>query len=285
MVTLFHRRVQQKYSKLTRSQAALSEYILKNSEEVPFLSSSSLGHKVHVSDATVTRFCHALGYSGYSDFQKDMQRWIHTKLNPSEQLEKTAHKRKDNIYLKIFDRDLQNLKETIEDLSIHRLEEAVHLLCHSRKIFIIGLRSSFALAYLLHYHLARVLNNVILLDAAYGSLYDPLVDIGPKDTLVVISFFQYAKWTLQVAEYCNDRGTRIVSLTDSILSPPAQISDIVIQVKIASPAFFSSFTSAVCAINCLIEGVSLINSKRSVQALQEMESSLPQKDIWLVKRP
>ena len=241
MKHFFHEKIRKSYSKLTRSHAALSRFILENGDEVPFLSSALLARKVHVSEATVTRFCIALGYSGYANFQKDMQRWIQNRLSPAERVEKTVHEKKDNLYLQIFRQDIQNLQDTIDNLSISHLEEAVRLLVQSERVFVIGLRSSFSLAYLLYHQLTKILTKIILLDPARGVLYDPLVDVGPKDTLVTISFFQYSNWTLQVAEYCKDRRTRILAITDSVVSPPAQISDIVLQVKTASPAFFNSF--------------------------------------------
>jgi DNA-binding MurR/RpiR family transcriptional regulator len=105
----FHERVQRKNSRLTRSQVALAQYILQHGEEVPFLSSAELGHRVHVSDATVTRFCTALGYSGYADLQKDLQKWLRMRLAPSERLKKTPRKKGEDLFLEIFNHDIQNL--------------------------------------------------------------------------------------------------------------------------------------------------------------------------------
>lgn len=285
MKSLFHSRVQQNYAKLTRSQAALSQYILENSQEVPFLSSAELASRVNVSDATVTRFCLALGYAGYADFQKDMQRWVQSKLAPSERFEKTSRQKPKNFFLQTFDRDLQNLKETIDNCSPADLKRAIQLLGHSERIFIIGLRSSFALAFLLHHQLSKILPNTILLDTAQGMLFDPVVGIGPRDSLFGISFPRYAKGTLQMAEYSRNRGSKIVAVTDSILSPLAQISDVVLPVKIDSQAFFGSYTAAVAVLNCLIAGISIINPRRSARALKEIEARLPQEDTWVVRRP
>jgi DNA-binding MurR/RpiR family transcriptional regulator len=117
MITpLFHEKVQRGHSKLTRSQIALAQYILQHGEEVPFLSSVELGSRIHVSDATVTRFCIALGYSGYADLQKDLQKWLQMRLAPSERMEKTPRKKGEDLYLEIFNRDIQNLKETSAEL-------------------------------------------------------------------------------------------------------------------------------------------------------------------------
>lgn len=281
----FSKRVEERYSKLTRSQAAISRYIIENQDEIPFLSAAELAQRVGTSNASVTRFCTALGYAGFSDFQKDMQRWLQTKLNPSEQLAYSLRQRKrESILGKIFQRDMQNLKETMEEISLAELEKAIKILSKARQIYVLGLRSSFALAYLFHHHLARVYKNVLLIDAAYGALYDPLIGVSEKDALLVMSFFRYAKWTIQAAQYAKDKKAKIIALTDSILSPIVKIADVALQVKAASPAFFNSFTSAVCVLNCLIEGISLAKPKKAIQSLRENEERLPQKEIWLADR-
>lgn len=281
----FSQRIEERFSKLTRGQATISRYIIENHEEVPFLSAAELARRVGTSNASITRFCLALGYAGFSAFQKDMQRWLQMKLKPSEQLAQSLRKRKkESIYAKIFQRDLQNLKETMEEISFPELEKAVKILSQARQIYIIGLRSSFALAYLFHHHLSRVYKNVILVDAAHGSLYDPLIGINEKDALMVVSFFRYAKWTIQAAQYVREKKAKIIALTDSILSPIVKIADVVLKAKAASPAFFNSFTSAICVLNCLIEGISLANPQKSIRSLRENEEQLPQKEIWLTDR-
>lgn len=280
----FHDKIRKHYSKLTPRQIALSRYILKNIDEIPFLSITSLSHKIPVSESTITRFCFALGYTGYSDFQKDMQRWIQLKLAPSQRLEKTSFKGKDNFLLQFFNLDMQNLKGTLENLAPSDIQKAIQLLVHSQRIFIIGLRSSFGLAYHFHHQLSRIMMNPILLDGAQALLFDRIINIGPKDTLLVITFHPYAKMAIQVAEYFKEQGCRIIAITDGILSPLAQISDFLIQAKANSPSFFLSHTATLCVLNCLIAGVSMANSKRSIEALKKVEAKLPRWDTWALKR-
>lgn len=276
-------KIQQHYSNLTGSQRALSHFIIDHTDEVPFLSSSLLARKVGISDASVTRFCTVLGYSGYADFQRDMQRCLQMRLAPFERMEKSARGEKENIYREVYDLDIQNLKETMDGISLSKLEEVISVLSHSQRIFIIGLRSSFALAYLAHHLLTRILAKAILLDTAQGLLFDPVIDVGPKDVLLAISFPRYAKSTLQLAQYSKNNGCRIIAITDSILSPLAQISDLILPVKISSKSFFSSYTAVVYIINCIITRLSVINHKKSVEALKKIESNLHQSNTWVMK--
>jgi len=277
---IFQERVQRGHSRLTRSQVALAQYILQHIEEVPFLSSAELGRRIHVSDATVTRFCTALGYSGYADLQKDLQKWIQMRLAPSERLEKTPPKKGADLYLEIFTRDIQNLKETSAELQPELFQEVIRLLNRARKVFIIGLRSSFGLAVLAHSHFKSIRNGVILVESNWGMMPDLLVNIEAPDAMLAISFPRYARATLEVVSYAKGRGCQVIAITDSILSPLARISDFVIQVKISGLGFINFYTSAVTIINCLSAGLSMANSQRSIKTLKTIEDELKKWEIW-----
>ncbi len=282
---LIQDKIQQNYSNLTRNQRALSHFILEHTEEVPFLSSALLARRVRVSDATVTRFCTALGYSGYADFQKDMQRWLQMRLAPSERIKKKPHQQKGNIYRQVYEADIQNLKETMDGNPAPKLEEGMRILSHSKRIFIVGLRRAFALALLTHDLLRQVCPRTVLLDASQGRLFDPMIDIGPQDTLLVMSFPRYSEWTHQVARYAKNQGCLLIAITDSLLSPLGQIADLTLPVKISGKSFFSSYTAVVYIINCLITRLSLVHHKKTVKALKKVESKLRVSDTWVMEPP
>ncbi|OGQ00681.1 MAG: hypothetical protein A2Z51_09445 [Deltaproteobacteria bacterium RBG_19FT_COMBO_52_11] len=280
MNNIFHERIQQRNSKLTRSQVALAQYILQNGEEVPFLSSAELGSRVHVSDATVTRFCTALGYAGYADLQKDLQKWLQMRLAPSERLKKIPRKRGEDLYLEIFNRDIQNLKETSAELRPELLRKVIKILSRARRIFIIGLRSSFGLAALTHSHLSAIRNGVTLVESYRAMMPDLLVEISPRDVLLAIGFPRYTRETLEVVRYVKGRGCQVIAITDDFLSPLARISNWVLQAKIDSLGFISSYTSGVAIINCLSAGLSMANPQRSIRTLKTIEAELKKWKIW-----
>ncbi len=284
MNPIFHERVQRGHSKLTRSQVALAQYILQHGEEVPFLSSVELGNRVHVSDATVTRFGIALGYSGYADLQKDLQKWLQMRLAPSERMEKTPRKKGKDLYLEIFNRDIQNLKETSAELRPEQFREVIRILNRARKVFIVGLRSSFGLAVLAHSHFRSIRNGVTLVESNWGMMPDLLVDIEPPDAMLAIGFPRYTRATLEVARYAKGRGCQVIAITDSILSPLARTSDFVIQAKISGLGFINFYTSAVAIINCLSAGLSMANPTRSIQTLKTIEGELKKWEIWAAQK-
>ncbi len=66
-------KIKSQYSSFTKTQKGIWGFIIQNLEETPFLSLSRLAQQAKVSDASINRFCIALGYDRYVDFQRDLQ--------------------------------------------------------------------------------------------------------------------------------------------------------------------------------------------------------------------
>ncbi|WP_205417301.1 MurR/RpiR family transcriptional regulator, partial [Klebsiella pneumoniae] len=70
MNDLIHK-LQHKVAGLTEAQRRIADYIVHNPMEVAFLTVDKLASKVGTSTATIMRFSAAVGYSGFSELQKE----------------------------------------------------------------------------------------------------------------------------------------------------------------------------------------------------------------------
>lgn len=65
------KRIEGNYFKLSKGQKKrIADYIFQNYDKVAFMTASTLGDIVGVSESTVVRFANALGYDGYPKLQK-----------------------------------------------------------------------------------------------------------------------------------------------------------------------------------------------------------------------
>ena len=175
-----------------------------------------------------------------------------------------------DIYSIIFDMDAKNLASTQELNSKETIDRAVKEIIAARRIGFVGFRSSQSIAFLLSFFLGRVRKNCELLDNWFGNLTNYLVNYGPKDLLVGISFPRYSRQTLEVLKYGKQAGCKVISLTDNPVSPVGQISDLVLLAGHKTSTYFNSFSSAVTLVNCLVAGVSLKN-KKSLEVLKSFD--------------
>jgi len=271
------------FHNLTKSEKKLAEFILNNPEDCAFMSSTELGQMVNVSEPTVIRFAVGLGFSGFPALQEILQNYIKERIKPSEKMRKFKQtKRKVDIYKEIFRATVENLQVTQEDIHPEILDEIVNKIITAKKIYITGFRRSFSVAYLLSYNLSTLLRNIVLIDANYGLLFDKTIDMDKNDICIGISFPRYATQTYQIIQYGKGEGCTTIVITDSIISPIAQVADYVLTAKYEIPSFFHSNICAFALIDCIVAEVSR-KKQKSIKLLAEFEKSLQEWDTWLIK--
>ena len=61
-------------ARLTKTQRMIATYILDNSADACFMTSTEIAETLGVSESSVIRFSRSLGYSGFLDFQKSQRK-------------------------------------------------------------------------------------------------------------------------------------------------------------------------------------------------------------------
>ena len=139
--------IQTQYTRLSKGQKLIAQYILNNYDKVAFMTACKLGETVGVSESTVVRFANALGYSGYPKLQAALQELIKNKLTTVQRVEMANDYSDENTILnKILKGDIDNIRETLEEIDGEAFQEAVSRLLKARKIYILGMRTSFVVA-------------------------------------------------------------------------------------------------------------------------------------------
>ena len=57
------------YNNLTKSGRKAADYIFAHRVEAQYMSITALAEECGVAEATISRFCRTLGFSGYNDFK------------------------------------------------------------------------------------------------------------------------------------------------------------------------------------------------------------------------
>jgi DNA-binding MurR/RpiR family transcriptional regulator len=280
-------RIKVRYPKLTNKQRKISRFVIENLEETAFLSLRKVAQQAKVSEASVTRFCLALGYDGYGEIQKDLQAWIKSRITPLIKIRKSIYKeKKENHYSKVVEADLTNLEALREKIPATQLDQAVQFIIEAEKVYVIGMRSSYAPAYLLAHYLNHIGICSELLDPQGGRLLDRAIGIRPRDVVVGISFPRYFKQTVEVLRYARSERCRTIVITDSVLSPAGQNGDTVITAKYNTPIPFLSYVSVLSLINCLVSGVVMKQKNKSVAVVADIERMLEAWDCCIaIERP
>lgn len=252
------RLIQGKFIRLSKGQKLIAEYILKNYDKAAFMTAAKLGVSVGVSESTVVRFANELGFSGYPKLQKALQELIKNKLTTVQRLELRNDYFSDGDALKgVLKADMENIRATLEKINENVFEDVVKSIFEAKRIYIIGLRSSTALSEFLGFYLNIILQNVKVVSYGISDVFEQMINVSEGDLVIGIGFPRYAAKTIDALAFSQDRGAKVVALTDSLLSPLATKADYTLIAQSNMASFVDSLVAPLSVINALIIAVGM----------------------------
>ena len=265
--------IQSQYTRFSKGQKLIAQYILKNYDKVAFMTACKLGEAVGVSESTVVRFANALGYSGYPKLQDALQEVIKNKLTTVQRVDMVKEFNDDSAILKkIVKSDMDNIKDTLEGIDEKAFEEAANRILKAKRIYIVGMRSSFTIAQYLGFYLGIILDSVHVIRTDMGDAFEQVVKINEDDVLIAISFPRYSKKSYQIVSYAKEKGAHIVSLTDSPFAPVASFTDNLLLVKSNMVSFVDSLVPALSIANALIVSVGMKEKEDIKKHFDDLEA-------------
>jgi len=233
-------------------------------DKAAFMTASNLGKAVGVSESTVVRFAVELGYDGYPSMQKAMQDMVMNRLTSVQRMGVANDRIKDqDILSSVIHSDIDKLRQTAEIISKEDFNKAVDAIINAERVYILGVRSTAALANFFGYYLNFMFDNVHIVTASGASeMFEKLVGVGAKDVVIAFSFPRYSTATVKGAQFCRTTGATVIGLTDSRLSPLGQNSDYVLVAKSDMASLVDSLVAPFSVVNALI--VALASGREEV---------------------
>jgi len=181
----------------------------------------------------------------------------------------------ENIFAKLIKRDIVLLQETLQAASSPDFHKAVEIIWRARKVFIIGLNASMALAYLLHFRLVRVKKEVHWIFLTGGtSLLEQLAFMERRDVLIAIDFVNVPREVQTALHHAHKAGAAILGITDFPSSPIAKTADVCLYAKRGLHTTVNSLTPAFSLVNALAIAVAWTKKADSIKALKDLDKLL-----------
>jgi DNA-binding MurR/RpiR family transcriptional regulator len=76
--------------------------------------------------------------------------------------------------------------------------------------------------------------------------------ITARDLLIAVSYHPYAEETVHVVDAAVERGAKVLSISDSLVSPVAKPATLVLQVREAEIRKFRSLSASMCLAQALV---------------------------------
>jgi DNA-binding MurR/RpiR family transcriptional regulator len=276
-------RIVQVFDTLPDQLKLAARYVLKHPDDVALLSMREQARQAGIQPATMTRLAKHLGYSGYEEFRRifaDAMRDVASGFSGKLDLQAETQKLQGDHSLAAA--MVGAIATEISGLSdpgtLDRLVEAAQLIERARRVYCLGLRSSYSTAWHLHYTLSLAGKHAIMIDTAGGIGADPLGSATPQDVLISVSVLPYTRQTIEFTEYAQKvAGVPVVAITDSPVAPLTRKGTVALIVSTDSPSFLHSMCSAFSVaeiLGALVAGRGGEVARRSLERLDRQAAML-----------
>ena len=240
--------------RFSKSHRSIARYIAENYDKAAYMTAGKLGRTVGVSESTVVRFAMELGYDGYPEMRKALQEAVRNRLTSVQRIAASRELMDGQSVLKsVVSADMDKLRVTLEGMEQESFDRAVDRIMEARDLYILGMRSSSALASFMGFYLNYLMDNVrVINDSKGGEVYEQMLRISAEDVLFCISFPRYTSNSLSAARFAKEHGARIIALTDNHASPFAKLADTVLYAKSDMVSFLDSLVAPMSVINAII---------------------------------
>lgn len=268
--------IQINFTRLSKGQKLIAEYIMSSYDKAAFMTAAKLGEVVGVSESTVVRFALTLGFSGYPSLQRALQELIKNKLTTVQRLSMSDDYSNNEVGLKkVLRTDMENIKATIDEINNEIFDNVVDSILQAKKVYILGLRSSAALADYLGFYLEILVDDAKVVRTGVNDIFEQILKVTKDDIVIGISYPRYSRRTLDALNYVKAQQCKIVGITDSLISPIASIADYTLIARSNMLSFVDSLVAPMSLINALIIAVGMRERDNIEKYFKELEN------IWL----
>lgn len=282
-------RIVEAYGGMSEQLQSAARFVLEHPRDVALLSMREQARAAGVQPATMTRLAKHLGLGGYEAMRRSYAEAIRG-AHPgfAGRANEQARRQKLRGDAALADDILSGLAGQLGGLAagsvLAAMVEAAKSIEAARRVYCLGLRSSHAVAWHLHYILNLVGEKSVLLDGIAGTGTDLIGRADKRDLLVAVSVQPYTRATVEAVRFAGQRGVPVVAITDNAVSPLARAADTAILVPTASPSFFHTMAPAFAVAEVLGALVAGRGGDDALRALRRLDTQLAAFNVHLKPR-
>ena len=274
--------IRERHRSFSKGQKLIANYILDSYDKAAFMTACKLGKTVGVSESTVVRFAVELGFDGYPSMQKTLQELVRTRLTSVQRME-AANDRIGNqdVVSTVLQADMETIRKTNDALDRGEMERSVDASLQARHIYIIGVRSSAAIANFLNFYLRNLFDNVMLVSStATSEMFEQMLRVNTGDVVIGISLPRYSSRTIKTMQFAHDSGATTIAITDSTDAPAGKLADHVLVAKSDMVSVVDSLVAPMSVVNALIVAISRRQQRQAADTYKTLERLWDEYDVY-----
>ena len=222
-------RITQEYYQLTASEKKLANFITANGQRSQSMSISELAAACGVAEATISRFCRRMGYSGYSAFRLAIAAATVSRMDP-KMLSGTIQPDDSvsELCSKLAGVDIGAIHETQALIQPEVIKTAADILLAGDKVLCMGQGGSMLMAEEAAHLFTTVFSGFFPVQDSHMQVI-AASNLSERDVILFFSYSGATKDLMDVLRIAKQRQTKIILVTRFPGSPGAALADCVLQ--------------------------------------------------------
>ncbi|WP_010300489.1 MurR/RpiR family transcriptional regulator [Kurthia senegalensis] len=244
-MSLLLNKIQQHYTHFTDHEKRIADTLIAQPLLFSTENISTIAKEINVSNASITRFCKTIGYSGFKELKQASHYENQTKQHetPLEQF--------DHVIQEVFEANTLTLQKTAHHLDFDMMQQAVQFLLKADTAYFIGTGGSLSIALDAYYKFLRTgIQCSSNIDAHFQLI--AASQMKATDVALIVSHSGKNRETLQIARLAKKNGAKIIAITSHPDSNLARLSDATLITKSDETPFRTE------ALSCRIAQMTLI---------------------------
>jgi DNA-binding MurR/RpiR family transcriptional regulator len=228
------------------------------------------------------RFANEMGFDGYPGLQSKIRETVRVRLTTVQRMQAVNFRMEENEILDhVLLTDAEKIKATLDTVDRESFAKAVDLILSAKNIYILGMRSSAALAEFMNYYFGLLFDNVRLIRPAGGSeIFEHLMKVHEEDVFIAISFPRYTTGIVNATEYASKTGANVIAITDSLSSPIVEHASVALIAKSEMASFVDSLVAPMSLINALIATIGKKKNAEITETLERLENVWKEYNVY-----
>lgn len=252
----------ERYDSLSKRLKQIARYVLDEPNAVALETLAVLATRCHVQPSAIVRFAKSFGFRGASQMQRLFRDGLlsgNAAHGYGERVRQFTRSVDDQaigdpsqVLAEFVQGNVLALQNLADAVGHKNLCAAINLIKDADIVYVAGFRRSFPVAAYICYSLQQVDKKVVFIDGIGGMSKQQAHAIGPHDLLIAVSYHPYAPETVQLIEAATGKRCKVLSISDSLVSPVALPANVVLQVREAEVRTFRSLSSSMCLAQALV---------------------------------
>lgn len=243
-------------SQLSPQLKTAAKYVLDHPSAFGLDSIRETARKANVSTYTFVKLAKKFDFQSYEALREPYRHALVSSATVRSDTDWLSDLRTQADFGPVFADAAQNaisiVTHSLEQQQLDELERISDLLVTAKNVYLTAVRSSYAVAYYLHYVGRMALPALQLIPRHSNSAIDDLNDATEGDVLIAITVTPYSRETIDACAFAKKKGVKLLLITDSEIVSPALAPEHTLVASVLSSHKFGCLSGMMAVVELLI---------------------------------